>query len=737
MRHFLIIIAILFISTKIQSQNIKIVKISNPSTFPIIPWVEDNNSNIKKGKPLFQIKAEHSELTAKGWVATTNNDILLNIEVKDDIHYNLQDGGDIWNGDGIQIGIDCHGDGSGVLPTKEAKGTNGEDDGALGFALTKNGPEAFAWFTGFKATNQQMPSELVEIFRDEKKKITHYEIKIPWSRFETKPGSFPFLGIAVQINDNDPDPKGQNNLYWGKGADGAPRPGLFEKVIIGNPPQGIATLVGLNNQIWKLGDKAEFFASIASTKDRWITAIAGTDTLIKRLPGNKDLNINRFSIKFTPKVSTGNEKMEVFISDETKTKKLLTENMEMIVPEEITRQFMQKLNRLISDSSNHPLFTRHLKSIKALCEGEWAKVNVYGEFNPRLRAETFKFISNIAQGFEGDAAKWESYLSGNRVLYMAYISKRDNTLQHYSLTLPKNWDIEKSYPLFVELHGAGNPAVLSGPSAQLGKESTQLDLFGYSNPKSYAQIERNGYHIMPHGRGNSRYKDIGEIDVWEAFNDVSSSFKIDENRRYLYGFSMGGGGTWSIGLRTPDIWAAIAVYAGGLWNEKLGHNLGKNATNLPIWIWCGEKDHLFREVKHMKSELLQFNINPIVTTVPGVHHEYTSKAQEDGVKWMQQFVRKRPDNFSFMADTDNHLGIWGITMNRDEKVSCLPHFSCSIKGNKVIIESEGTKGLEVRLGQDGLNLAGNVEVIWNGDKAYEGPVKSIALGETLVDKWNH
>ena len=57
-----------------------------------------------------------------------------------------------------------------------------------------------------------------------------------------------------------------------------------------------------------------------------------------------------------------------------------------------------------------------------------------------------------------------------------------------------------------------------------------------------------GYHIAPWGRGNLSYRDIGEQDVYEAINDIEKNFNIDQNRKYLYGFSMGGGGTWSIGL---------------------------------------------------------------------------------------------------------------------------------------------------------------------------------------------
>jgi predicted peptidase len=43
---------------------------------------------------------------------------------------------------------------------------------------------------------------------------------------------------------------------------------------------------------------------------------------------------------------------------------------------------------------------------------------------------------------------------------------------------------------------------------------------------------------------------------------VRQQYKIDENRIYLMGHSMGGIGTWKIAPKYPDIWAAIAPIAG-------------------------------------------------------------------------------------------------------------------------------------------------------------------------------
>jgi dienelactone hydrolase len=59
------------------------------------------------------------------------------------------------------------------------------------------------------------------------------------------------------------------------------------------------------------------------------------------------------------------------------------------------------------------------------------------------------------------------------------------------------------------------------------------------------------------GRTNCAYRWAGEADVLEAVAAAKRSYTIDENRVLLRGFSMGGSGTWHLGLHHPDHWAAI------------------------------------------------------------------------------------------------------------------------------------------------------------------------------------
>lgn len=710
---------------------LQIEKSVTTENLPVLKNVSPKDNTWKSGNPTFEIKDTKSELVAKGWLAFSTDNLLMKIEVTDDKHLNDKELGDIWNGDAIQIGIDTEGNGAGEMP-KETPGMVGNDAG-IGLGIGKNGPEAFAWFLGGTFVSIPLDKKFIKIERIETKKLTVYELSIPFSMLKLIAGTYAKIGFAIQINDTDPDKKEQNRISWGAGAGGNATPGLYQQMLIDNPKNTFNTSYKLNQMIWSKGEYAEICFTASSTETLTLTAISNGLKTQVTVSGNNSFPMERYSVKLYPKDLSKSLTLEAYLSN-SKNEILSRQTSVLAIPEVTIIDFTKRVDSLISIKNNHSLFDRHLNSVKALVLSEWGKMNVY-KTNKRAQQETYRFIYDINEGLKSDAGKWENYLNNDRTLTMAFVSKRDGTLQYYSLDLPKNWDINKAYPLFFELHGAGNPHALSSLKSQLGSSTSSLDLFGYTSSKSYMQQQGIGYHVAPYGRGNSRYKDIGEIDIFEAFQDVHKNFKIDENRRYLYGFSMGGGGTWSVGIRTPDLWAAIGIYAGGLWNEKPAVSLGKNLENTPTYIWCGDKDGLFSNLPLMQKELERYNIKPEVRITKGLDHKYPDSVQAVGLNWMIQFARKRPDKFTFSADKDEHTGVWGISMTREESVSGLPTFDCTIEGQTIKIDSKGTAGLKVNLGDNGLKMKGLVTVIWNGKKEYEGEAKEITLGKQIKDSW--
>lgn len=133
----------------------------------------------------------------------------------------------------------------------------------------------------------------------------------------------------------------------------------------------------------------------------------------------------------------------------------------------------------------------------------------------------------------------------------AYRSKVDDTLQPYRLFVPTSYDGSKAYPLIIALHGMG------------GDENSYFD--GYANGAFKTAAEAHGYIVAcPKGRQSaSMYVGTAEKDVMDVLAEVQRSYRIDSDRVYMTGHSMGGFGTWSVAINHPDVFAAIAPIAGG------------------------------------------------------------------------------------------------------------------------------------------------------------------------------
>lgn len=161
---------------------------------------------------------------ALGW---DENNLYFAAEVHDDIHINEQSGELIWNGDCIQIGVDPE------LQRSSTAGTWYE----LGIALTSGGVMTAKFgnlIISPPSGSGKSDSSEKSVVRNEKKKITYYEWKIPKSDIlpiTLQAGKE--IGFGLVVNDNDFG-KGQEGwLKWGEGNGGiclGKNAGLFYRI---------------------------------------------------------------------------------------------------------------------------------------------------------------------------------------------------------------------------------------------------------------------------------------------------------------------------------------------------------------------------------------------------------------------------------------------------------------------------------------------------------------------------
>ncbi|HVR01182.1 MAG TPA: prolyl oligopeptidase family serine peptidase [Polyangia bacterium] len=144
----------------------------------------------------------------------------------------------------------------------------------------------------------------------------------------------------------------------------------------------------------------------------------------------------------------------------------------------------------------------------------------------------------------------------------AYRSEWDGTLQPYALYVPRAYDARRAWPLVVALHGAGsNHRHMLRRVFGLDNRPGENDEEASRNELPFPDVP--ALVVAPFGRGEVMGWDgLGEEDVLRVLADVRRAYKIDPRRISLTGLSMGGGGTWTIGLRHPELFAALAPVCG-------------------------------------------------------------------------------------------------------------------------------------------------------------------------------
>jgi len=162
----------------------------------------------------------------------------------------------------------------------------------------------------------------------------------------------------------------------------------------------------------------------------------------------------------------------------------------------------------------------------------------------------------------------------------------------YALFVPAKYDKAKKWPLVIALHGLGsNPQQIiryPGLTQQAEKHGyIVVAPMGYNSHGWYGSLGKRGTRLR---RGDpENLGELSEKDVMNVLAIVCDEFPIDPNRIYLMGHSMGGGGTWHIAMKYPEIWAGLAPIAPAIYSsaESL-----KKIKHIPVIVVQGEKDWL-------------------------------------------------------------------------------------------------------------------------------------------------
>lgn len=236
-------------------------------------------------------------------------------------------------------------------------------------------------------------------------------------------------------------------------------------------------------------------------------------------------------------------------------------------------------------------------------------------------------------------------LYGAQDLRLTYLSGIDQTEQPYRILVPAGYDGTRAFPLVFALHGTG------------GTEATMIDGPQYGNGALKRAAERYGALIVsPYGRGVTEYRGIGENDILSVLAEVRRRYRVDADRIYLTGHSMGGTGSAYLAMRHPDLFAAVAPLAAAYSYPWLAANL----KHVPSWwIMGGDDDHYYHlGVNPGLERMRALGCLVRYTNLPGKGHYGPVEDLEGVVAWLLEHKRAHPREYAFEVDTPRHGHAW-------------------------------------------------------------------------------
>jgi len=206
----------------------------------------------------------------------------------------------------------------------------------------------------------------------------------------------------------------------------------------------------------------------------------------------------------------------------------------------------------------------------------------------------------------------------------------------YLLYLPQGYSAKATnrWPLMLFLHGAG----------ERGKDLNKVAVHG---PPKIVKSKPNFPFILvsPQCPDGETWSD--EV-LLSLLDDAIKKHKVDTNRVYLTGLSMGGYGTWSLGVKYPERFAAIApVCGGGETIRVLLASKQKSAAlkSLGVWAFHGAKDPVVKleESERMVAALKKIGVKDVELTVyPEAQHDSWTEtySNEKLYEWFLKHERK-------------------------------------------------------------------------------------------------
>lgn len=276
-----------------------------------------------------------------------------------------------------------------------------------------------------------------------------------------------------------------------------------------------------------------------------------------------------------------------------------------------------------------------------------------------------------------------SWTSQTGLVPRGYVSKIDGSVQPYGLVIPPTYRPNSPHKFRLDFWCHGRGETLS-ELAFLDQRTKQ--------PGEFTPANAIVCHL--YGRYCCANKLAGEIDLFEAYEDIRKHYPIDERRKVIRGFSMGGAACWQFAVHYPGFWCAAAPGAGfaetpeflqvyaretvqpteiekTLWHQYDCTDYAINLFNLPTVAYSGEKDKQIQAANVMAKALAAEGMTLTHVIGPGTEHKYHPDSKVEINRRIDPIVERgsdpAPANVKFTTWTLRYDRSHWVIINAMEK----------------------------------------------------------------------
>lgn len=279
---------------------------------------------------------------------------------------------------------------------------------------------------------------------------------------------------------------------------------------------------------------------------------------------------------------------------------------------------------------------------------------------------------------------------------------------NYLLYSPQDYDKDtaKRWPLIVFLHGSG----------ARGDDVQKVKVHG--PPKLVDQGKQFPFIIA---------SPQAPMEGWDPeilirfVRGLQSKYRVDKDRIYLTGLSMGGYGTWRLAMKYPNVFAAIAPICGGGDTTDISR-----LKHMPVWCFHGAKD---KDVKpdesiRLVNALKKYNHNVKLTMYPEAEHDsWTDTYNNDSL--YQWFLQQKKFYYPRKTLTDAEIGEYAgsYVVNDSDTLTLIP------KDGKLALKNQPSVEL-IAFEKDGFFVeANNTEMEVRAVRNKKGKIEKLVVYE--------